>query len=129
MKKQDVIGVLQLAGGVTAILFFAGVVVPAVLLSKMPASYSLFGTPSHTTSIAGIPFAYKLQNILAAVLGGAFGPMIAFVMASPRATTKKDAPEAAKLASKESPAVPALSSVAAVYSHFVGGIFALFRGA
>ena len=129
MKKQDVIGVLQLAGGVTAILFFAGVVVPAVLLSKMPATYSLFGTPSHTTSIAGIPFAYKLQNILAAVLGGAFGPMIAFVMASPRATTKNDAPKGAELASKESPAVPALSSVAAVYSHFVGGIFALFRRA
>lgn len=129
MKKQDVIGVLQLAGGVTAILFFAGVVVPAMLLSKMPASYSLFGTPFHTTSIAGIPFAYKLQNILGAALGGAFGPMIAFVVASPRATTKKGTSEAAEVVSEGSHSVPALSSVAAVYSHFLGGISGLFRRA
>ena len=119
MKKQDVFGVLQLAGGVTAILFFAGLVVPAVLLHKMPASYSLFGTPFHTTSIAGIPFAYKLQNILAAALGGAFGPMIAFVLASPRAETKKGSSEAAELVNKDAHSVPALNSVAAWYSHFV----------
>ena len=124
MKKQGFIGVLQLAGGVTAILFFAGVVVPAILLSKMPVSYSLFGAPFHTTTVAGVTFGYKLQNILAAVLGGAFGPMIAFVMASPGAASKKVEPFG-----KESDSVSAWRSVAAVYSHFLGGIFGLFRRA
>ena len=126
MKKQSVIRVFQLVGGATAILFVAGVVVPGILMSKMPASYSLFGTPFHTTSIAGISFAYKLQNILAAVLGGAFGPMIAFVVAS---TGAKRSSQATLLAEGRSGSVSGMSHVAAVYSHFVGGIFGLFRRA
>ena len=127
MKKQDVVRVLQLVGGATAILFFAGVLAPAILLSKMPASYSLFGTPFRTTSFVGITFAYKVQNILAAVLGGAFGPMIAFVMVSP--SVARRASEATLVKTEESTSVPALSHIATMYSHFVGGIFGLFRRA
>ena len=125
MKKQSVIRVFQVVGGATAILFVAGVVVPGMLMSRMPASYSLFGTPFHTTSIAGITFAYKLQNILAAVLGGAFGPMIAFVVASPGAAKRTST----LLAGERSGSVSGMSHVAAVYSHFLGGIFGLFRRA
>ena len=127
MKKQSVIRVFQVMGGATAILFVAGVVVPSILMSRMPASYSLFGTPFHTISIAGITFAYKLQNILAAVLGGAFGPMIAFVVASPGAA--KRASQATLLAGERSGSVSGMSHVAAMYSHFLGGIFGLFRRA
>ena len=127
MKKQSVIRAFQVVGGATAILFVTGVMVPGMLMSKMPASYSLFGTPFHTTSIAGITFAYKLQNILAAVLGGAFGPMIAFVVTSPGAA--KGSSQATLLAGERSGAVSGMRHVAAVYSHLLGGLFGLFRRA
>jgi hypothetical protein len=97
MKKA--IRVIQLFGGVIITLFLAGILVPSLMGSTRSANHSNFPGSLHTIKIAGFVFQYKLQNILAALLGTLFGAVSALVMAS-RAATKKNigSPAAARSA-------------------------------
>ncbi len=82
MKMQKVIRVSQLIGGAIITLFLAGILVPSLMGSTRSANHSIFPGSLHTIQIAGFAFQYKLQNILAAVLGMLFGAASARVMAS-----------------------------------------------
>jgi hypothetical protein len=88
MKKQNAIRILQLVGGLTVRLFLAGVVVPSLLRAGMSADHAGFSGPLHTMNTAGMALTYKMQNIISAVLGGAFGAVIALVLASPALANK-----------------------------------------
>jgi hypothetical protein len=89
MKKQEVIRVFQLASGVMATLFVAGILVPSLMGSTRSANHNLFPGTLHTIHIAGMAFRYKLQNILAALVGTLFGALTALVLSS-RAARKKN---------------------------------------
>ncbi len=82
MKMQKVIRVFQLIGGAIITLFLAGILVPSLMGSTRSANHSTFPGALHTIQIAGFAFQYKLQNILAALLGMLFGAASARVMAS-----------------------------------------------
>jgi hypothetical protein len=82
MKKQKAIRMFQLFGGVIITLFLAGILVPSLMGSTRSANHSIFPGSSRTIQIAGIAFRYKLQNILAALLGTLFGAVMALVMES-----------------------------------------------
>jgi hypothetical protein len=89
MKMQKVIRVFQLIGGAIITLFLAGILVPSLMGSTRSANHSIFPGSLRTIQIAGFAFQYKLQNILAAVLGMLFGAASARIMAS-RAATKRN---------------------------------------
>ncbi len=89
MKMQKVIRVFQLIGGAIITLFLAGILVPSLMGSTRSANHSIFPGALHTIQIAGFAFQYRLQNILAAVLGMLFGAVSARIMAS-RAATKRN---------------------------------------
>ena len=89
MKMQKVIRVFQLIGGAIITLFLAGILVPSLMGSTRSANHSIFPGSLHTIQIAGFAFQYKLQNILAAVLGMLFGAASARIMAF-RAATKRN---------------------------------------
>jgi ABC-type phosphate/phosphonate transport system permease subunit len=89
MKKQEVIRAFQLFGGVMVTLFVAGILVPSLMGSTKSANHSLFPGTLHTIHIAGLAFRYKLQNILAALVGTLFGAVMALVLSS-RAARKKN---------------------------------------
>src|ERR1700694_1583793 len=82
MKMQKVIRVFQLIGGAIITLFLAGILVPSLMGSTRSANHNIFPGSLHTIQIAGFALQYKLQNILAAVLGMLFGAASARVMAS-----------------------------------------------
>lgn len=88
MKKHNAIRVLQMVGGVTVTLFFAGIVVPSILRTGMSAGHAGFSGSLHAVNIAGMTCTFKLQNLLSAVLGAAFGSVIALVQASPALANK-----------------------------------------
>lgn len=89
MKKREVIRVFQLFSGVMATLFVAGILVPSLMGSARSANHNLFPGTLHTIHIAGMAFRYKLQNILAALVGTLFGAVTALVLSS-RAARKKN---------------------------------------
>jgi hypothetical protein len=89
MKKQEVIRAFQLFSGVLVTLFVAGILVPNLMGSTKSANHNLFPGALHTIHIAGMAFRYKLQNILAALVGTLFGAVMALALSS-RATRKKN---------------------------------------
>jgi hypothetical protein len=89
MKKREVIRVFQLFSGVMITLFVAGILVPSLLGSTKSVNHNLFPGTLHTIHIAGMAFRYKLQNILAALVGTLFGAVTALVLSS-RAARKKN---------------------------------------
>jgi hypothetical protein len=88
MKKQKAIRVFRLLGVVLATLFFAGILVPTLMGSTRSANHNLVPGSLHLIKIAGFAFKYKLQNILAALLGTVLGGIIALVMSSPNVAQK-----------------------------------------
>ena len=89
MKMQKAIRVFQLFSGLIITLFLAGILVPSLMGSTRSANHGIFPGSLHTIKIAGLAFQYKLQNILAALLGMLFGAVSARVVAS-RAATKRN---------------------------------------
>ena len=87
-KIQTALSVLQLVGGVTITLFFAGVVVPSFLRSGLAANHDSAGGSLHTLIIGGVTFAFTLQNLGSALLGGVFGSLIAVAIEFPAAFAK-----------------------------------------
>jgi hypothetical protein len=88
MKKQKVIRVFQLFGGVMFTMFLAGILVPSLMGSTRSSNHHLLPGSLRTIQIAGIAFQYKVQNIAAALLGTLCGGVLALVIAS-RASTKR----------------------------------------
>jgi hypothetical protein len=88
MKKQEVIRVFQLLGGVMSTLFLAGILVPSLMGSTRSSNHHLFPGSLRTIQIAGVAFQYKVYNIAAALLGTLCGGVLALVTAY-RASTKR----------------------------------------
>jgi hypothetical protein len=88
MKKQEVIRVFQLLSGVVVTLFVAGILVPSLMGSTRSANHNLFPGTLHIIHIAGMAFRYKLQNILAALVGTLFGAVTAVLLSSRTARKK-----------------------------------------
>jgi hypothetical protein len=88
VKIQRVLSLLQLLGGVTIALFLAGVVVPSFLRSGMAANHDSAGGSLHTLTMGGVTFAFTLQNLGFALLGGVFGALIALAIEFPAAFAK-----------------------------------------
>ena len=79
---QKAIRVFQLFSGLIITLFLAGILVPSLMGSTRSSNHGIFPGSLHTIKIAGFAFQYKLQNILAALLGMLFGAASARVVAS-----------------------------------------------
>jgi len=88
MKKQKAIRAFQLLSVMLVTLFIAGILVPTLMGSTRSANHNPVPGSMHAIKIAGFAFKYKLQNILAALLGTALGGMIGLVMASPNVAQK-----------------------------------------
>ncbi len=128
MTKQKAIRVLQLFGGVMVTLFLAGILVPSLMGSTRSANHSMFPGSLHTIKIAGFAFRYKLQNILAALLGTLFGAVMALVMAA-RSATKKNtgSPAAAHGAAGDAGSSRLGGFELASSFQWLGGLFALLK--
>jgi hypothetical protein len=126
MKKQNAIRVFRLLRSVTITLFLAGILVPSLMGSSSSANHTFFAGSQHAMKVAGFVFKYRLQNILAALLGTVFGGVIALVMAS-RAMTKENSGSAAAAHGMGENAGPAHQSGSAVAKSFswLGGLVAL----
>ena len=88
VKMQRVPSVLELLGGVTIALFFAGVVVPSFLRSSMAGNHDSAGGSLHALTMGGVTFGFTLQNLSFALLGGVFGVLIALAIEFPAAFPK-----------------------------------------
>lgn len=122
MKKQNIIRMFKLASIVTLTLFLAGIVVPSFMYAKYTWSFGSL----YTTKIMGITFAYRLQNILAAIFGAAFGCVLAVLVFAVAANKGRRPLAAARslLGNASSAFRNGLGS--RVYSTVVGEFFALF---
>lgn len=128
MKKQNAIRVFQLVCGVTLILLVAGIVVPSLLLTRMSESQAGFSGSLHMMNIAGMTFTYKLQNILSAILGAAFGTVTALVLATPAVARKvQGLMKSTRLATANAHSDQQIGFGAGMYSSLLGGFFALFN--
>ena len=88
VKIQRVLSILQLLGGVTIALFLAGVVVPSFLRSSTAANHDLAAGSLHALTLGGVRFRFTVQNLAFALLGGAFGVLIALAIEFPAVFTK-----------------------------------------
>ena len=83
MKKHSVVRVIELACGVAATLFVAGIVVPTLLQSRLSAGHAGFAGPLHIMKMAGMTFTFTIQNLIFAALGAGFGTAVALTVTSP----------------------------------------------
>lgn len=129
MKKQKAIHVFQLLSAVLVTLFIAGILVPTLMWSTRFANHNLVPGSLYTIKIAGFAFKFKLQNILAALLGTVSGGMIAFAMASPTLAQKTArSPAAAHNAAGEAGSARLAGfDLARSFQQSLGGLFALLR--
>ena len=87
-KIERLLSVLQLLGGVTVALFLAAVVVPSFLRSGMAANHDTPSASVHTLTMGGVKFGFTLENLGFALLGGAFGVLMALAIEFPAAFAK-----------------------------------------
>lgn len=129
MKKQKAIRMFRLLSVVLVTLFIAGIMVPTLIGSSRSANHNLVPGSLHTIKIAGFTFKYKLQNILAALLGTVFGGMIALVMASPNVAQKTAGSPAAAHNAVGGAGLARLAGfdLARSFQQWLGGLFALLK--
>jgi hypothetical protein len=87
-KIQKALYTLQLLSEVTITLFVAGVVVPSFLRSRMVTSHALAVGSLHTLTIGGVTLSYTLHNLVAAILGGLLGSLVALAIEFPATFAK-----------------------------------------
>jgi cyanate permease len=127
MKKQNPVRVFKLASVLTLTVFLTGIVVPSLMHARSAADQtSLFGS-LYTTKVAGFTFAYKLQNILAAILGAGFGGVMAFIASVVLEDKNRRSVASARSLDENTGAALPSSGGSKVFSTLVGGLFALFR--
>ena len=126
MKKQNAIGVFKLASVLTLTVFLTGIVVPSLMRATSSADQTSVLTSIYTAKVAGFTFAYKLQNILAAVLGAAFGGVMAFIASVVFEDKKRRSLATARPLDENAGTVLRSGGGSKVFSNLVGGIFALF---
>jgi hypothetical protein len=84
MKKRTA-RLLPIACAITGTVLLAGIVVPGWIRVDSAAQESL-----RTLSLGGISFAYKWENICAAVLGGSFGALVVLLLNSLPKPTRRE---------------------------------------
>jgi cyanate permease len=128
MKKQNPVRVFKLASVLTLTVFLTGIVVPSLMRMGSSADHasSLIGS-LYTTKVAGFTFAYKLQNILAAILGAGFGGVMAFIAYVVLEDKNHRSVASARSLDENAGAALRSSGGSKVFSTLVGGLFALFR--
>jgi len=129
MKKQTAIRAFQLLSVLLVTLFIAGILVPTLMGSTRSANHSPVPGSMHAIRIAGFAFKYKLQNILAALLGTVLGGVIGLAMASPNVAQKTaGSPAAAHNAVGEAGSARLAGfDLASSFQRWLGGLFALLK--
>ena len=128
MKKQKAVRMFQLFGGVIITLFLAGILVPSLMGFTRYANHNVFPGSLHTMKIAGIAFKYKLQNIVAALMGTLCGAVMTLIKAYRTATKKNTgSPAGAQNAAGDAGLARLAGIDPASSSQWLGGLFALLK--
>ena len=77
MLKKKTALLFRMACEISMTVLLAGVVVPGLIRVDSSAQGSL-----QTLSLGGVSFAYKLENVCSAILGGSFGALVVLLLYS-----------------------------------------------